>query len=355
MEFPDNISFTITNACNLRCRMCGQWSEAGYVHNNPERIKREIGLSDWKRVTDELAAHHIYSVLLRGGEVFLYPEIIELIEYIHSKGIFISIDTNGTLLGNCLKDLVRIGKIHLTVSIDGPEEIHDMVRGVPGSFQKMYRNMSAFNELEKESPNKISKSITFTISPYSYRGLSQIPDIARSLGIRTITIVPYYYFTSRTGREYARLIQKEFGCTAFSLQGFHHEESGIDIPAFKEEYRKYRENLKGLNNFPYMGSAKDGFSLGDFVTWFEDTTTWVGTQRCMNIERFIDIQPDGGVNFCTDFPDVSIGNIMDYSIKEIWNSESADKFRKFRCEKMFPICVRCGAKYMSEIQDKITK
>ena len=355
MKFPDNISLTITNACNLRCRMCGQWNEAGYMHHNPERIKSEVGLSDWKRVIDELSANHIYSVLLRGGEVFLYPEILELIEYINGKGIFISIDTNGTLLGNYVKDLVRIGKMHLTFSIDGPEEIHDMVRGVPGSFQKTYRNIVALNELEKENPNKISKSITFTISPYSYKGLSRIPDIARSLGISTITIVPYYYITSRMGREYAQLVRKEFGCTAFSAGGFHQEESGIDVAVFKEEYCKYLENLKELNNFPYMGSTKDGFSLDDFVTWFHDTETWIGTQRCMNVERFIDIQPDGGVNFCTDFPDVVIGNILENSIKEIWNGESADKFRKFRSEKLLPICVRCGAKYMSEIPDKITQ
>ena len=353
MEFPDTISFTITNACNLRCRMCGQWSETGYVHKNPDRIKREIGLSDWKRVTDELAANHIYSVLLRGGEVFLYPDVLELIEYINSKGIFISIDTNGTVLGNYIKDLVRIGKMHLTFSIDGPEEIHDMVRGVPGSFRKMYQNIAALNDLEKESPNTISKSITFTVSPCSYKGLNRIPDIARSLGIGTITVVPYYYFTNKTVQEYGQLVQKEFGCTAFSLKGFHHEESGIDIPAFKEEYRKYLENLKGLYNFPYMGSTKDGFGLSDFVTWFQDTKTWAGTQRCMNVERFIDVQPDGCVNFCTDFPDVGIGNITEYSIKEIWNSEQADKFRKFRSEKVLPICVRCGAKYMSEIPDKI--
>lgn len=305
-------------------------------------------------MTDELAAHHIYSVLLRGGEVFSYPEVIELIEYIRGKGIFISIDTNGTLLGKYLKDLVRIGKMHLTFSIDGPEEIHDKVRGVPGSFQKTCRNILALNELEKESPNKISKSITFTISPYSYKGLSRIPDIARSLGIQTITIVPYYYFTSQIEQEYDQLLQKEFGCTAFSLKGFHQEESGIDISVFKEEFKKYQENQRGLNNFPYMGSTKDGFGLDDFVTWFEDTSTWVGTQRCMNVERFIDIQPDGSVNFCTDFPDVIIGNIKEQTIKEIWNSEFAGTFRKFRSDKLLPICVRCGAKYMSEIPNKIT-
>ncbi len=33
MNFPRFISFTVTNSCNLRCRMCGQLSDEGYVLN----------------------------------------------------------------------------------------------------------------------------------------------------------------------------------------------------------------------------------------------------------------------------------------------------------------------------------
>ncbi len=98
MNFPESISLTITNHCNLRCRMCGQWSEEGYIRHNTETLKHEMSLADWKRVVDELACHGVSSLLLRGGEVFMFPGIVELLEYIHAKGIFISIDTNGTML-----------------------------------------------------------------------------------------------------------------------------------------------------------------------------------------------------------------------------------------------------------------
>ena len=46
MDFPQRISFTITNVCNLRCRMCGQWSEEGYMHNRKENLKQEMDLAD---------------------------------------------------------------------------------------------------------------------------------------------------------------------------------------------------------------------------------------------------------------------------------------------------------------------
>src|SRR5512134_2857408 len=107
MDFPQSISFTVTNACNLRCRMCGQWSEAGYMRGTPRRgVHLSEGarphalltLADWKRLVDEVAAHGVGGILLRGGEPFLLPGIVELLEHIASKGIFTSIDSNGTRL-----------------------------------------------------------------------------------------------------------------------------------------------------------------------------------------------------------------------------------------------------------------
>ena len=108
--------------------MCGQWSKEGYMHTRMENLEQEMGLADWKRLVDEVAAHNIAFILIWGGEAFLFPEIIELLEYINSKGIFVAIDTNGTMLKKYAADIVRIGNIHLTISVDGPREIHDEVR-----------------------------------------------------------------------------------------------------------------------------------------------------------------------------------------------------------------------------------
>lgn len=70
MSFPEMVSLTLTNACNLRCRMCGQWSETGYMHQKKECLKQELQVSDWIKVVDELYEHQIGSVLLRGGGGF---------------------------------------------------------------------------------------------------------------------------------------------------------------------------------------------------------------------------------------------------------------------------------------------
>jgi MoaA/NifB/PqqE/SkfB family radical SAM enzyme len=343
LDFPQTVSLTVTNACNLRCRMCGQWSAEGYIRTGG--VRDELRLADWKRVIDELADHGISSVLLRGGEVFLYPDILPLLEYLHGKGMFVSIDTNGTQLARFAADLVRIGNMHLTVSVDGPEQIHDAVRGVKGTFRRLREGLAALAEAEQQTARSLSKSITFTIGPDSYTGLGRMPEVARGLGIGTICIVACYFVPRAVGETYARELRGRFGAEGFSWRGFHHEESGVQIGLFLRELRAYRGNLGEILDYPYFPMSEE-----EYRTWFSDATTPVGLPACGNVERLIDIQPTGEANFCVDFPDYSIGNVRETSIAEIWNGPRAASFREFRRRQPLAVCHRCGAKYMSGIR-----
>jgi radical SAM protein with 4Fe4S-binding SPASM domain len=344
MEFPQTVSFTITNHCNLRCTMCGQWSEKGYIKNTIESLQQNLDIADWKRLVDEIAAHQIPSVIIRGGEPFMYPGIIELLEYINSRGLFTSIDTNGTLLTKYAADLLRIGKIHITLSVDGPEEIHDRVRGGPGCFKKLQEGLALLDELEKNSPNKISRSICFTISPYSLFGLGAMPNVARQLSIKTLVIVPYNYITGTLGALYQKELREEFGCAAFSWQGFHHDSSGVDVLEFNHQIQKYRANLGDIYGYPYLALTE-----AEYRNWFQNATIPVKSFPCSNAEKLIDIQPNGDANFCVDTPDYRIGNVRESTVQELWNSNRAEKFREYRRKNRLGACYRCVSKYMSEI------
>ena len=344
-NFPSHISLTITNTCNLRCQMCGQWSQEGYIRCQPERLKHKMTLEDWKRVVDELVDHQVPSLLLRGGEPFVYPAIGALLEYIQSRGIWISIDTNGTHIKEFAETIARIGKIHLTISLDGPEAVHDQVRGVKGTYARIRESLATLKQAEQKYGTTVSKSFNYTISRYSLEGLGELPGAARDLGLKNVCIVPYYYFPESVGKAYEQEMQSVFGCPAYSWAGFHHEESGVPPELFQAQYRQYRQELKGLQDFPYMPFSED-----EYRAWFADATTPVGLTRCSNVEKLIDIQPNGDANFCVDFPDYTFGNVRQATIEEIWNSKRAEKFRQYRRQKPLSICHRCGAKYMSEME-----
>jgi MoaA/NifB/PqqE/SkfB family radical SAM enzyme len=342
--FPQYFSFTITNHCNLRCWMCGQWSEEGYIQNDKGSLRSQMRLEDWVRVVDELADHGVKSVLLRGGEPFLYPGILELLAYLRLKDIFVSIDTNGTLLKDFAAEIVRLGGIHLTVSIDGPEPIHDRIRGAAGTFNRVREGLACLQALEDETGRSISQSLNFTILPWSVSGLGEMPNVARSLGVKTMAIVPYFYFPEAVGETYQHELETHFGCPAFSWRGFHHEASGVDFVEFQQQYRRYLANLGEVYDFPYMA-----FREVDYRTWFESPTAPVGGTHCANVEKLIDIQPNGDANFCVDFPDFTIGNVRFASIEDLWNSERAERFRAYRRVQPLAVCFRCGAKYMGEM------
>ncbi len=337
MGFPRRVSLTITNACNLRCAMCGQWSETGYLRE-PDRGREELTLEDWKRLVDEAASHGVSWVLIRGGEPFLFRGIMELLEYLRAKGLEVSLDTNGTLLERFAAELAQIDGIHMTVSVDGPEEIHDAVRGVKGAFGRIEKGLVAL----RASGSTIPVAICFTISRYSNRGLGDMPEVARRLGVGTLVIVPYCYVPEAVGRKYEEEL-RGLGCRAFSWRGFQHEDSGVDFEEFRRQLRRFRETLGSIETYPYMELSED-----EYRAWFADATTQVGTPECRMIEELIDIQPNGEANFCVDFPDYTIGNVRDNTIEELWNGERAERFREVRRKGPLAVCYRCGAKYMAK-------
>ncbi len=344
MSFPRRVSLTLTNFCNLRCRMCGQWSENGYIRRSGAEVA-PMPLSEWKRLVDEMAGNGVTWVLIRGGEPFLYPGIIELLEYLQSKGLRTSVDTNASMLKQYAADLVRLGDVHITISVDGPEPIHDAVRGVKGSFRRIADGLAALREFERSSGKYVDRSICFTISRYSLAGLGDMPDVARRLGVPTILIGPYYYFSEAVGKQYEAEL-RELGCDGYTWRGFQHEDSGVDIDEFLRQLRRFRQNLGSVNVYPFMDLNED-----QYRTWFTDPSTPVGSTECWSLDGLIDIQPNGDANFCVDFPDYSIGNVKESTIAELWNGERAARFREARRKKPLAVCHRCGAKFMCAKRD----
>jgi len=87
VPFPFLIDIELTNHCNLNCLFCGQ-----------QTMKREKGFMSeeiFKKAIDECAKHKTPIRLIRWGEPFLHPEIIDFVKYAKSKGVFVHITNNG--------------------------------------------------------------------------------------------------------------------------------------------------------------------------------------------------------------------------------------------------------------------
>ncbi|MEK7477558.1 MAG: radical SAM protein [Candidatus Coatesbacteria bacterium] len=339
--FPVVLSATVTNACNLRCRMCAQWGPEGYIRGG--RPQQAMPVSRWLELVDEAARLGTKVAVLRGGEPLLFPGVLEIIRRMKARGLFLCMDTNAVFLERHAEELVDSGIDVITVSVDGPEAVHDRVRGVPGTFRAMAGGVRAVNDAKKRKASMIPEmGACFTISPESLPGLPVMGDVMRELGLPTISANPYYYFPQRIGAAYEERMRRELGCEAYSWRGFHHEGSGVNPEAFLRAWYEFKARLGETKLYPFMD-----LSDNDYRHWFSDNETPVGRRECPNPARLLDIQPGGDANFCVDFPDYVIGNVAARSLEEVWNGERAQSFRREVAAAPFPVCLRCGAKYMS--------
>ena len=118
----------ITNKCTLRCRHCFVFREG-----NPVERKNEMDTATMLETLRSLQKkHYIHTMLWMGGEPLLRPDVLREGIKIFNKN---HITTNGTI------DLIDFPGCIYVVSIDGPPEINDAIRG-RGTFDKVMDTLS---------------------------------------------------------------------------------------------------------------------------------------------------------------------------------------------------------------------
>jgi MoaA/NifB/PqqE/SkfB family radical SAM enzyme len=134
---PLRVTHIITNCCNLRCKYCYAESFVKEQEMNTEEILAMM--SEFKK-----AGTKIWKI--GGGEPLLKKDIKRIIEHGKELGFIINIDTNGTLVDKNIEILKNVDNIQ--ISIDGPEEIHDTIRG-KGVFSKCMNSIDKLHEIGK--------------------------------------------------------------------------------------------------------------------------------------------------------------------------------------------------------------
>lgn len=85
------IEWFIHNVCNNDCSFCSKEFKDG--------SQRWYSLDEYKRIVDRLvtaACNEPLWIQITGGEPTLFPELLEVLEYIKSKGVYISLISNGS-------------------------------------------------------------------------------------------------------------------------------------------------------------------------------------------------------------------------------------------------------------------
>ena len=153
-QSPFKLTFAVTYNCNSKCSTCDIWKK------KPEQ---ELDIDE---ITAFFKKNKFRWVNLTGGEVFLRQDLIDIIKSIPKLEI-LSITTNGMLTNKIIEDVKEIlnhtNTLTMTISIDGPEEIHNKIRGIE-SWKLAVETLKQLKQIEKEN-NKLKVFVGYTISP----------------------------------------------------------------------------------------------------------------------------------------------------------------------------------------------
>ncbi len=334
------LSLRITHRCNHRCAICAQWGKNGYNATADKPIVAgEVPVEVYKRVIDEVAPIKVH-VYITGGEPFLYEPLIELVNYMKQKGLTVQIVTNGVGLEKNAETIVENGWDMICVSFDGPKEIHDKCRGVPGALETATRGIMSIQKLKKEK--KTNKPGIYAITTISKNNESTLLDTVKEvekLNADGMTIY-YSWFTKEwIGQKHTKIAEEKLGITPFAWKGYVRDTSNLDIDKIAQQVQEIK-----AHKFKTPILFVPNLNSEQIRTYYTEPENFFGYKKCVSPWFQLDIMPNGDTVTCRDFPDFVTGNIKDSTIQEIYNGEKHRKFRQAlrSCDNgVFPICSRC--------------
>jgi MoaA/NifB/PqqE/SkfB family radical SAM enzyme len=146
-----SLGIEVTTRCNKSCRHCFARAAISKPSSLPLTLAKEIIKEGYQLGYRQL---HI-----TGGEPLLWPGLCEALDCAFDEGYeTVLMNTNGTLITGAIAScLAAYDSLTISVSLDGPEVLHDDIRG-KGSYRK------AVGGIEKASEADIDLLIFTTVN-----------------------------------------------------------------------------------------------------------------------------------------------------------------------------------------------
>jgi MoaA/NifB/PqqE/SkfB family radical SAM enzyme len=155
--------------CNTSCLHC-------FHGEKLEDTMTRLSVEDCKDLIAFFRNHELNTVILLGGEPFLYKDLGFLVEYIKQTGLNVEICTNGYGISEKLRPFKGLVDL-LRVSIDGVGSNHDRMRSRTGSYNEALKTLSAAKELG------ITTGVTCCISKFNYLDLPELAKKVSEVGV----------------------------------------------------------------------------------------------------------------------------------------------------------------------------
>jgi len=155
--------------------MCGYWSR---------NASATLSLGQVKSIAVEAYDLGVEHAVFSGGEPLLHSDIVRMCSIFKKSGAYVTLLTNGLLLEKWAEELISVCD-EIIVSLDGPREIHDDIRRVPGAYDRIAKGIQAV----RNQTDIITISGRCTVQKRNIRHLRQTVDAAHELGLEKISFL----------------------------------------------------------------------------------------------------------------------------------------------------------------------
>jgi len=303
------------NRCNCRCMMCDIW-----------RIRqvREIRVQDLARHLESIRALRVRWVVFSGGEPQMNTDLAALARLIRAEGIRVTLLTAGLLLEAYTRSVIDTID-DVIVSLDGPPEIHNRIRGVPKAFDRLAEGVRALRKLR---PDFVVRGRS-TVQRANYAYLRETVGAARQTGLNSISF-----------------LAADVTSEAFNRPGGWTAERQNGVALDAEEVDRLEEEIEWLirergEDITSGFVAENAEKLRRIVLHFRAHLGQLApvAPRCNAPWVSAVIEADGTVRPC--FFHRPLGNIHEKALIEILNGEFAVDFRRHLNVSNDPVCQKC--------------
>ena len=178
--------FHLTDVCNCSCGHCLFGGRRGPV--------RSLSRAAIEALVDEAYDLGARLICFTGGEPSTYPDFAGLIEgTLRREDLRVAVLTNAMLLPDRIRDLASLDRdrMHFQVSLDGPESVHDALRG-KGSFAKTCEAVRAMVE------SALPCSVAMAVNRTNVTNMADVVGIVHDLGVGTIHFM--WHFKRGSGK-----------------------------------------------------------------------------------------------------------------------------------------------------------
>jgi MoaA/NifB/PqqE/SkfB family radical SAM enzyme len=311
--------------------MCNQWGGNGVYRKHRDKSTLHMPFERFCALYDE-ACRFKGSVVLMGGEPMVHPEFDKILRWCQKNPLSVTIGTNGTLIEE-YADLLAQPPMHsLEISIDGPEETHDKVRG-RGTFRTIFKGLATLRECAAKSGYMPRIQVRCTILPENVGCLAEFGRLLADKGIDLLSFQHLIYHNPNVDRENERVMREEFGIVQetegdglLPRQDINGEEVLRQIRALRQE------NL----GFPIVMNPTYNDEV--ILEYYAGGAIRRPQRRCYIPYQQISVDYGGYVTSCG----VYFGDAFENGLLKIWRSKGYRSFRK-NMDRVgsIPLCKIC--------------